>query len=558
MFTPSDISHVTLLAAMSPGLRSRVASRAADIRANIGEWVAYDGDVPYFWILLEGEVEAVKVVAGEEQRVTTFDPGEYFGEVPLMLGTSTFVSIRALVRSRLMRIDSADFHTMVTESDEASALLARTLVRRVNFIRDAYTASNMTQATIVGDRYDFACHDIRDFLSRNQIQFEWLDPSDPADAGCIPASTRTDMRAPLVLLPDGRQLEAPDNRELASALGLQTTPHSSEYDVVIIGGGPAGLAAAVYGGSEGLRTMMIEREAPGGQAGTSSRIENYLGFPAGLSGGDLANRALLQAKRFGTEILVTRAVTAMRALPLGHAMTLDGGEEFVTHAVVIATGVAWRKLESDGAQELIGRGVYYGAARTEALGIRGKDVFLIGGGNSAGQAAMFFANYARSVTLLVRGATLERTMSFYLIAQLRTKANISIETATTVAAVSGSAHIESIVTRDESTGTVRTRPADALFVFIGADAETAWLPAGLERDEHAYLRTGHDVERWPLAERPPFPLETSVPGVFAAGDVRSNSVKRVASGVGEGSMVISFIHQYLEMSRRPTLPALAN
>ena len=550
MITPSDIEHVPLMAAIALPLRSRIASRAADIHANAGEWIASDGDPAYFWILLEGEVEAVKLIAGQTQQVTTFDPGEYFGEVPLMLTTTAFTGLRALVTSRLMRVEPADFHVMVTESNEASAILAQTLVRRVGYISERYAASNQTQATIVGGRYDFACHDIRDFLSRNQIQFEWLDPADPADAACILPAARNDTNSPVVVLPDGRLLEAPSNRELARALGLQIEPQSAEYDVVIIGGGPAGLASAVYGGSEGLRTMMIEREAPGGQAGTSSRIENYLGFPSGITGSDLASRALQQAKRFGTEILVTRSVVSMRSVAGGHIVGLDGGTEVKTHSVVIATGVAWRKFESEGAQQLIGRGVYYGAARTESLGARGKDIFLIGGGNSAGQAAMFFSSYARSVTLLVRGKSLASTMSYYLIEQLATKTNIAIETGTTVTAVRGTAHIEHIETRVEATGELSLRPADALFVFIGADAETSWLPVALQRDERGYLRTGHDIDAWPLSERPPFPLETSVPGVFAAGDVRSNSVKRVASGVGEGSMVIAFIHEYLETLRR--------
>ncbi len=551
MITPSDILHVPLMAVIAQPLRSRIASRAADIHAKAGEWIANDGDPAYFWILLEGEVEAVKLIAGQTQQMTTFDPGEFFGEVPLMLTTTAFTGLRAIVPSRLMRVEPADFHVMVTESNEASAILAQTLVRRVGVISKLYAASDQTQATIVGSRYDFACHDIRDFLSRNQIQFEWLDPTDPSDAACIPPAARSEANAPVVVLPGGRHLEAPTSRELARALGLQTEPLRAEYDVVIIGGGPAGLASAVYGGSEGLSTMMIEREAPGGQAGTSSRIENYLGFPSGVTGGDLANRALQQAKRFGTEILVTRSVTAMRSARSGHILGLDGGAEVTTRAVVIATGVAWRNLESEGARELIGRGVYYGAARTEALGARGKDIFLIGGGNSAGQAAMFFSSYARTVTLLVRGKNLASLMSYYLIEQLATKANIAVEVGTTVTAVRGTAQIEKIVTRVESTGELYERPADALFVFIGADAETAWLPAGLERDELGYLRTGHDVTSWPARDRPPFPLETNFPGVFAAGDVRSNSVKRVASGVGEGSMVIAFIHQYLETFRTP-------
>jgi thioredoxin reductase (NADPH) len=545
MITPDELKkNVPLFALLSPAQRSRIAVRAADIHANEGEWIAHEGDPAYFWALLSGEVEAVKIVAGVSQQVTTFDPGEYFGEVPLMLTAPAFVGLRARQPSRLARIDPLDFHAMVTDCPDAAALLAQTLVRRVGFIRDAYAASAVTQATIVGDRYDFACHDIRDFLARNQIVFEWLDPSDPGDADCIPAAVLDAAEYPAVLLSDGRVLNAPGLRELAQSLDLQTQPKSADYDVIIIGGGPAGLAAAVYGGSEGLRTMMIEREAPGGQAGTSSRIENYLGFPGGVSGGDLANRALLQAKRFDTEILVTCCVTAIEPTPSGHLVRLDGELAVRTRAIVIATGVSWRKLDVVGAERLVGRGVFYGAARTEALATRGKDVFLIGGGNSAGQAAMFFSSYARSVTLIVRGPSLEKSMSYYLIQQLRTKDNVAVETNTVITTVSGEAHLESIATRNVVTGSTAERPADALFSFIGADAETAWLPAEIERDERGYIRTGHEIGHWSLA-RAPYALESSVPGIFAAGDVRSNSIKRVASGVGEGSMVIAFIHQYL-------------
>jgi thioredoxin reductase (NADPH) len=552
MITPAELADIPLFAALPHALRARLAARSADIRANVGEWISYEGDPAYFWTLLEGEVERVKTVAGEDVQMTTFDPGEYFGEVPLMLGTESFAAIRALRPSRLMRTDAADFHLLLTESAEAAAIMARSLSRRVTFISDAYAAANPTQATIVGDRLDFACHDIRDFLSRNQIAFEWLDPTDEADAEIIPAPARDAKRYPLVLLAGGRVLEVPDNRELACALNLQIAPHETAYDLLIVGGGPAGLAAAVYGGSEGLRTVMVEGEAPGGQAGTSSRIENYLGFPTGVSGGDLANRALQQAKRFDTEILVTRWVRTIAPAVGGYAVTLDGDETVTARALVIATGVTWRDLPAEGAAEFVGRGIYYGAARTEAMGVRGKDIFLVGGGNSAGQAAMFFSSYARSVTILVRADGLERSMSHYLIAQLRTKDNIAVEPRTTVVRVGGGAHLETIATRTEPGGEERERCADALFAFIGADAETSWLPAQLERDQRGYIRTGRDIENWP-EQRAPFPLETSMPGVFAAGDVRSTSVKRVASGVGEGSMVVAYVHQYLETLTQATV-----
>jgi thioredoxin reductase (NADPH) len=301
----------------------------------------------------------------------------------------------------------------------------------------------------------------------------------------------------------------------------------------------------VYGGSEGLRTIMIEREAPGGQAGTSSRIENYLGFPSGISGGQLANRALLQAKRFGSEILVTRTVESIATLENGlHCVELDGGRKLPARALIIATGVTWRDLDAKNAAEFIGRGVFYGAARTEALGTRGKDIFLVGGGNSAGQAAMFFSNYAKSVTILVRAPSLSASMSHYLIEQLQTKRNISLETRTVVTEVVGDGHLEGVITQNIDSGVTTTREADGVFVFIGADATTDWLPAEIERDARGYLLTGRDIANWTL-ERSPFPLETNIPGIFAVGDVRSDSVKRVASSVGEGSMVVSFIHEFL-------------
>lgn len=546
MITAADLADIQLFAVIPETLRARIAARSADVRANPGEWVTREGDASYFWTVLSGEVERVKVVNGVEVQMTTFDPGEYYGEIPLMLGTENFSTIRALRPTRIMRTDAADFHLLLTESSAAAALIAQSLSRRVDFIRDAYTAERSTQALIIGDRLDFACHDVREFLSRNEIVFEWLDPTDPADADMLPVRTRNATSYPLVLLANGEMHEAPDNRTLARALNLQTVPRSKSYDVVTVGGGPAGLAAAVYGGSEGLRTIMIECRAPGGQAGTSSRIENYLGFPAGVSGGDLARRALQQAKRFDTEILVTRQVKDIDADPSGYSVTLDGGDIIGARAIVLATGVTWRQLPAEGADELVGRGVYYGATRTEASGIRGCDVFLVGGGNSAGQAAMFFSNYARRVSIIVRGDGLARTMSHYLIEQVRTKENIAIEPFTTVERAGGKTHLETIVTCDARTGERRERAAAALFVFIGADAETDWLPRDVERDDHGYLRTGRDIVSWPDAAREPFPLETSLPGVFAAGDVRSNSVKRVASAVGEGSMVISYIHQYLE------------
>jgi thioredoxin reductase (NADPH) len=550
MIMPEEIVAYEPYSALPPAILDRVASRAADITANQGETVLYTGETASFWTVLEGEVEVLQRYGGDPFQLTYFEPGESFGEAQLVLGTDATADVRALTPCRLMRIDAIDFHVMVAQSPAARDFVTRTIVRRMSTRSELYAQLQMTQAAVVGGRFNFACHDIRDFLSRNQIMFEWLDPAIPGDVESLPPADLDEASQPLVILADGRRLAKPRPRELAVALKLQTEPTTDTYDVAIIGGGPAGLAAAVYGGSEGLRTIMIEREAPGGQAGTSSRIENYLGFPSGISGGQLANRALLQAKRFGSEILVTRSVQSIATLDDGlQCIELDGGRRIPARAIVIATGVTWRDLDAKNAGEFIGRGVFYGAAQTEALGTRGKDIMLVGGGNSAGQAAMFFSNYAKSVTIVVRGPSLNASMSHYLIEQLGTKRNISIETRTVVTEVAGSGHVERVVTRNLDSEATITREADGIFVFIGADASTAWLPDEIERDARGYLLTGRDIARWPLS-RAPYPLETNIPGIFAVGDVRSDSVKRIASGVGEGSMVVSFIHRYIAEQRQ--------
>jgi thioredoxin reductase (NADPH) len=346
-------------------------------------------------------------------------------------------------------------------------------------------------------------------------------------------------------------VEAPITvRKVADALGIRTRPREQHYDVVVAGAGPAGLAAGVYGASEGLKVLVIEKSAAGGQAGTSSRIENYLGFPNGISGDDLSERASKQADRFGAEIVMTRCIEKLEAIEgEKYCVQMDGGDRVSACVVVLATGVDWRRLDAEGVDRLQGRGVLYGASRNEAMSVIGKHVFLVGGGNSAGQAAVFFANYAAEVTVLVRGKGLELTMSQYLIEQIAQKKNVHVEIWTEVLRADGEEHLESLTTRTRVPGkpeVVQTRDAQALFVMIGATASTAWLPADLERDSHGYICTGRDLVKWEL-DREPFPLETSLPGVFCAGDVRHSSIKRVSSGVGEGSMAIAFIHQYLAL-----------
>jgi thioredoxin reductase (NADPH) len=398
---------------------------------------------------------------------------------------------------------------------------------------------------IFGSRWDLSCSGLRRFLSRNQISFQWVMAGSPEAATHWPGALPPDGDCPVALLADGTTLSRPNERDLAEHLGLQTNPKFSEYDTVIIGGGPAGLAAAVYGASEGLRTLVVEREAPGGQAGTSSRIENYLGFPGGVSGDELASRALQQAKRLGAEILVTRSVS--RIDPTAREAYLDGGDLIRARTFILATGVSWRHLAIPGFDRLIGRGIYYGAARSEAATMHALDVHLIGAGNSAGQAALHFADHARKVTLVVRGPSLEKSMSHYLIELLKERANIEAKLRCEVQAVYGDSYVTAIDIRACVTGEISRHDCGGLFVFIGADAETEWLPAAVARDGRGYVLTGNDVLKtgqWSHG-RDPYLLETSVPGIFACGDVRLSPVKRVASAVGEGSMAIAFVHQFL-------------
>jgi thioredoxin reductase (NADPH) len=358
-------------------------------------------------------------------------------------------------------------------------------------------------------------------------------------------------RLPVVFFADNSFLIEPSRAQLAERIGLRTRAESRFYDLVIVGGGPAGLAAAVYGASEGLRTLMIERDAPGGQAGTSSRIENYLGFPAGLSGAELARRAVAQAQRFGVEILNPQEAKGLRREDPYRIISLSDGSEVSCHALVVATGVSYRKLAVPGIDRLTDAGVYYGAAMTEAISCKGEDVYLVGGANSAGQAAMYFSRYARRVVILVRGDSLSKGMSHYLVDQISQTPNIEVRLNATVVGVHGGETLEAIDVGDAKTGGVETLPGRSLFIFIGAEPRTAWLEGVVERDEYGFLLAGRDLVRdgklpagWNV-DRQPFLLETSVPGVFVAGDVRHGSVKRVASGVGEGSITVSFIHQHL-------------
>jgi thioredoxin reductase (NADPH) len=410
----------------------------------------------------------------------------------------------------------------------------------------------VTATQVVGHRWSARSYEVRDFLARNSVSYRWLNADEPEGRGLLAAAGLDETSIPLVVTPEGDSLVNPGVEELAARVGLSTTPATDFYDTVIVGGGPAGLGAAVYAASEGLRTVMVERRATGGQAGQSSRIENYLGFPDGVSGAQLTDRARRQAAKFGAEILTAARVTGLEARGSSRVVRFADGGEVAAHTVVLATGVSYHTLEATGVEELTGRGIFYGSTATEAPTCAGEDVYVVGGANSAGQAAVFLARHARQVTMLVRADGLERSMSHYLIRQIRDTGNIQVRPNTSLVGASGTDHLERLRLLDTSDRTVEEVKAGYLFVFIGAAPCTEWLDGVVERDRKGFVVTGPDLlaggrrpRGWPL-DRDPYYLEASVPGVFAAGDARANSVKRVASAVGEGAMAIQLVHRYLE------------
>jgi thioredoxin reductase (NADPH) len=408
------------------------------------------------------------------------------------------------------------------------------------------------ETKLVGHRWSARSSEVREFLARNQVPYRWYASDEPEGQRLLEVAGADGMTLPVVITPDAEVLIAPDDRALAEKVGLATTPSGDFYDLIVIGGGPAGLGAALYGASEGLRTVLVERMATGGQAGQSSRIENYLGFPDGVSGAQLTDRARRQAAKFGAEVLTTCEVVALEVNGSARTVQFADGTSVSGHAVILSTGVAYRQLSAPGMDELTGRGIYYGSALTEATGCIDQDVYIVGGANSAGQAAVYLSRKAKSVTILVRGPSLEKSMSHYLIQQIADIPTITVRTCTEVAEVLGDGHLERLSLRDSNDGSVETVGAQRLFVFIGAAPLTGWLDSVLMRDGRGFVLAGPDLmpagERppgWPL-ERPPYHLETSVPGVFAAGDVRAESAKRVASAVGEGAMAVMLVHRYLE------------
>jgi thioredoxin reductase (NADPH) len=548
MVTAKEIGRFEVFAGLAPAELDRLSRVVADITLVPGEFAVHEGDGRALFGVLTGRIEVLRRVDGVESVIGERKPGDIFGEMAIALGMLYPGGFRATETTRVFRIELDDFQELAAAAPEVGERVGLAALNRIGGPRGLQARASEpapVRAVVLGHRRDTSCAELRRFLDRNQIRFRWLQPDVAADAEQWSGAMPPENDLPALRVVDGKTVVRPRLRQVADLLDLPTKPAAAEYDTLIVGAGPAGLAAAVYGASEGLHTIVVERHAPGGQAGTSSRIENYLGFPSGVSGDELSSRALQQARRLGAEIVVTRSITRIDAAT--HEVHLDGGDILRARAIILACGVAWRQLAIEGFDRLAGKGIFYGAARSEAPNTRGLDIHIIGAGNSAGQAAMFFSPHVRSVTILYRGDTLEKSMSRYLVDQLGARANIRVLYRCEVIAAHGDGSLEEIDIRDAATGETTRAASGGLFIFIGADAETAWLPPEIALDPKGYVLTGPDVRAdglWQL-DRDPYLLETSVPGVFACGDVRFSPVKRVAAAVGEGSMAIAFVHQYL-------------
>ncbi|MEZ0446439.1 FAD-dependent oxidoreductase [Cellulomonas sp. ICMP 17802] len=535
MISAAELSAIPLFAELTAEQLDFLARAVEDIQLLPGEYAVHEGDDRALFVVVDGRVDLTKEVNGVERVIGPRGPGELYGEVPVMLSMAMPASCVAVEPSRMLKVDVGTFFTLAGMAPQVVATVGALAKGRMEGLKEIAAEKPTPDVVVVGPLVDPRVHELRTFLHRNRVTFETV-------------NTAAAAHGLEVELADGTRLVDPTVREVALAAGLPVVPAHDDYDVVIIGGGPTGLTAAVNGAAEGLRTLVVERFAPGGQAGTSTRIENYTGFPFGVSGDELASKALRQARRLGAEIVVTRGVEAID--PLTRTLTLDGGAQIGARVALLTSGVEWRHVELDAIDRFVGNGVYYGAARSDSGLAHGKDVVIIGAGNSAGQAALFFSRHARSVTLVVRGESLAASMSQYLIDQIGSNRHVSVETRSEVVALHGQDSLEQIETVDRRTGTVAVRRVEVLFVMIGADAVTSWLPDEVARDEHGYVLTGPDARRsgaWTSA-REPFALETTAPGIFAAGDVRSGSVKRVAAGVGEGGMAIAFVHQFLALT----------
>src|SRR3954462_13307705 len=524
MVTPDEIAAIELYAALDAAQREQLCRVAADVSLVAGEYAAHEGAERALFAVLDGRIEPVRLVDGIERVLGERQPGDIFGEVPIVLGTVFPVGFRAAESSRVMRIEPHDYHAVASVAPDLARDVGRLAAHRMtglHGLQGLAAEPPPPRAIVFGHRWDATCTDLRLFLDRNQVTFRWITPDDPnaGDTWDGPLPQTADL--PTIRVIGGKTVIRPHLRRVAELLGLGTEAEAAEYDTVVVGAAPAGLAAAVYGASEGLRTVVVERQAPGGQAGTSARIENYLGFPSGVSGYELASRALQQARRLGAEILVTRAIDRIDAPR--RQIHLDGGDVIRARTIILACGVALRRLAEEGFERLAGKGISYGAARSEARNTHGQDVHIIGAGNSAGQAALFFSTHARTVTILCRSAALEKSMSRYLIDQVDARPNIRTLVNTEVTAASGDVSLEAIDVHNRVSGETERLSCGGLYIFIGADAQTDWLPPEIALDDHGFVLTGPEMRtagRWNL-DRDPYLLETSVPGIFACGDVRS-------------------------------------
>jgi thioredoxin reductase (NADPH) len=499
-----------------------------------------------FFVVKSGEVEIVDRSGDEPKTVTIHRQGEFTGDISHLTGLPAVVSGIARGDCEVYEITGDALRNALNQCPDISDIILQAFIARRQLLRDS---PNFTGLRVIGSRYSPDTFRVRDFLAKNRILFTWVDiETDPNVDQLLRQFGVTESDTPVVACAKMLLLRNPSNRQLADAVGIHQPLEDLVYDLVVVGAGPAGLAAAVYGASEGLRTAVLEHTAPGGQAGSSMRIENYLGFPTGLTGSELAGRAILQANKFGAHLSVPTPVNKLTFANAYTIVHLDGGETVTAKCLLIATGANYRRLGVEGCERFEGTGVYYAATVAEAQLCQGTQVVVVGGGNSAGQAAVFLAGHARQVLILIRGDDLYKNMSSYLVRRIEQTANIELLTDTTIRQMSGNGHLDSVNIVNGKTGEERTIETPGVFSFIGADPRTSWLPPEIERDAKGFIRTGTELARSPYwtSARQPFLLETSRPGVFAAGDVRSGSVKRVASAVGEGAMAVQFVHECLK------------
>jgi thioredoxin reductase (NADPH) len=542
-----------LLSIAFPTLDETQITRLSDCTAAVARsfedgqtlFAAGDRDIKFF-VVKSGEVEIIDCSGGEPRRLTVHRKGQFTGDVSHLTGTRAIVSAVARGHCKVLEVPGEMLRRMLNQCPDLSDIILQAFIARRQLLRQS---PDFTGLRVIGSRYCADTFRVRDFLAKNRVLFTWVDVETDSQVDLLLKQfgvTEADM--PVVACAHRVMLRNPSNRQLADAVGIRQPLEQTVYDLAVVGGGPAGLAAAVYGASEGLRTVVLEKTAPGGQAGSSMRIENYLGFPTGLTGAELAGRAVLQANKFGAHLSVSSSVTRLAFEKAYSVLLLDGGETVTAKCLLIATGAEYRRLGVEGCERYEGTGVYYAATPNEAQLCRGAQVVLVGAGNSAGQAAVFLAGHTRKVLLLIRGDDLYRSMSSYLARRIEQTANIELLCNATIRRMRGDGCLTAVEVVNSKTGEERTVETPAVFSFIGAVPRTDWLPAEIERDASGFVQTGPALATSPhwTARRQPFLLETSRPGVFAAGDVRSGSVKRVASAVGEGAMAVQLVHEYLK------------